>query len=84
MRKFLDVFSTHAKLNPTVFHAAYGLAEHVIYVCDTPIGTNPLGTMMKGRVNCGTPRYGIDLRIVDPTTFEEVEDGVEGEIWINR
>jgi acyl-CoA synthetase (AMP-forming)/AMP-acid ligase II len=59
----------------------YGLAEHVVFICDVPHGTLPKNH--NDRVSCGVARFGVDLRIVDPETQAECPPEVEGEIWVH-
>jgi amino acid adenylation domain-containing protein len=73
------------------FLPCYGLAEATLIVSGGPSGTEPLvhGRDGDGRgaaepsVGCGAIAPGLDVRIVEPTTRDELGDGEVGEIWIS-
>ncbi|KAG8905991.1 hypothetical protein FRB99_007848 [Tulasnella sp. 403] len=81
LREFFDVFKS-AGLRKSLFRVAYGALEHtgVITISDT--SEDPLLTH-RGRLPVGTPHHGVTVKIVDPTTLEELPEGFEGEIWAN-
>ncbi|KAG6557173.1 hypothetical protein Mapa_001100 [Marchantia paleacea] len=63
----------------------YGLAENCVFVCVAYGAGLPVLIDWQGRVCCGYVQKGdedIDIRIVNPTTSEEVGAGCEGEIWV--
>ncbi len=70
-------------------HALFGIAEATLGVSE---GRHKQLTKYQQRVgaggertvvSCGVTAPTMDLRIVDPETFEELADGEEGEIWLN-
>ncbi|MEM6980861.1 MAG: beta-ketoacyl synthase N-terminal-like domain-containing protein, partial [Planctomycetota bacterium] len=87
----IDAFSDRFKsvgFDRQAFCPCYGMAETTLLVTST--------TRMRGvtchkreqdegtrRVSCGSAHQEMDVRIVDPETCREVEDGVEGEIWVH-
>ncbi|KAJ3288655.1 DIP2 disco-interacting protein 2 C [Rhizoclosmatium sp. JEL0117] len=79
-RDFLDYFKKF-KLDLLAFSPSYGLAEHVLGVSTSPYPFQ-LKTIQQ-RVPCGQIIHGVDVRIVDAETFEEVKEGEVGEIWID-
>lgn len=36
-----------------------------------------------GKVSVGVRRRGVDVKIVNPVTLEELSDGSDGEIWVS-
>lgn len=58
-----------------LFEAAYGLSE--THTCDTFM---PVDKIKHG--SCGIATYDTDLKIIDPTTNEEVPLGEDGEIAV--
>ncbi|MFD0361346.1 fatty acyl-AMP ligase [Nocardia sp. GCM10030253] len=71
---------------PTAFLPAYGLAE-VTLLASARQEVNAAPVVMDhgndGRlVGCGSAARGLDIRIVDPNTHQQVPDGSVGEIWI--
>jgi acyl transferase domain-containing protein/acyl-CoA synthetase (AMP-forming)/AMP-acid ligase II/acyl carrier protein len=67
------------------FEAAFGIQLTDNYGCSEMSG--PIATMRPGgeRVpgSCGLPLPGLDLRVVDPDTGDEVPTGEVGEIWVH-
>ncbi|WP_327699118.1 type I polyketide synthase [Streptomyces sp. NBC_00459] len=67
------------------FEDAFGIELTDNYGCSEMSG--PVATMRPGgeRVpgSCGLPLPGLDLRVVDPDTGDEVPTGEVGEIWVN-
>ncbi|MEO3873403.1 type I polyketide synthase [Nonomuraea sp. B12E4] len=55
---------------------AYGSTE----TCGKITANRPEGPRVDG--SCGPPLPGVDLRLVDPDSAEDVPDGDEGEIWV--
>ncbi|GGX29635.1 type I polyketide synthase [Streptomyces lomondensis] len=55
---------------------AYGSTE----TCGMITANRPPGTRVEG--SCGPPVPGVDVRIVDPGSGEDVPDGAEGEVWV--
>ncbi|ONM46407.1 fatty acyl-AMP ligase [Nocardia donostiensis] len=74
-----------AGLRPTVFLPAYGLAEVTLMARAAAIDAAPVYLDI-GRdtrlVGCGQPAHGIDLRIADPHTHQQLPPDTVGEIWI--
>ncbi|WP_433202836.1 fatty acyl-AMP ligase [Nocardia sp. CA-107356] len=70
---------------PTAFLPSYGLAEVTLLASSTAIDAAP-AILDAGRdsrlVSCGRAARGLDIRIVDPHTRQQVPDGADGEIWI--
>ncbi|QOV33844.1 SDR family NAD(P)-dependent oxidoreductase [Streptomyces ferrugineus] len=54
----------------------YGSTE----TCGVIAADRPEGTRIDG--SCGTPAPGVDVRVVDPGSGEDVRDGAEGEVWV--
>ncbi len=55
---------------------AYGSTE----TCGMIAVNRPEGPRVDG--SCGAPVPGMDVRVVDPRSGEDVPDGAEGEIWV--
>ncbi|MEU6180133.1 type I polyketide synthase [Streptomyces coeruleorubidus] len=55
---------------------AYGSTE----TCGMIAVNRPEGPRVEG--SCGPPVPGIDVRVVDPRSGEDVPDGAEGEVWV--
>ncbi|MEV8505707.1 type I polyketide synthase [Actinoplanes sp. NPDC051475] len=55
---------------------AYGSTE----TCGAITMNPPGGVRVDG--SCGLPVPGVDVRIVDPETGQDVPDGVDGEVWV--
>ncbi|NGO41068.1 type I polyketide synthase [Streptomyces ureilyticus] len=55
---------------------AYGSTE----TCGMIAVNRPEGPRVEG--SCGAPVPGVDVRVVDPGTGNDVRDGAEGEIWV--
>lgn len=53
---------------------------HVITM--SGISHGPLFTV-QGKVSVGGPRWGVDVKIVDPTTKNALPEGQQGEVWVN-
>ncbi len=64
---------------PTAFFPCYGMAEATLYVA----GGHNNADETTGPVSCGRAGLDTDVRIVDPATCRELEDGAEGEIWVH-
>lgn len=74
-----------AGLRPTAFLPAYGLAEVTLLASSATMGAAPVYYDRPGDsplVGCGRAADGLEIRIVDPATGDEVADGVTGEIWV--
>ncbi|GAD84567.1 fatty acyl-AMP ligase [Nocardia asteroides NBRC 15531] len=74
-----------AGLRPTAFLPAYGLAEVTLLASSAKMGAAPVYYDRPGDsplVGCGRAADGLEIRIVDPATGDEVADGVTGEIWV--
>ncbi|KAG8858780.1 hypothetical protein FRB96_004917 [Tulasnella sp. 330] len=81
IREFFSVFK-YGGLNPSAFKATYGVAEHMYFIAMSGMSHDPLFTV-QGKVSVGGPRWGVDIKIVDPTTKDALPQGQEGEIWVN-
>nr|WP_273634018.1 type I polyketide synthase [Streptomyces muensis] len=55
---------------------AYGSTETCGVIAVSP----PEGPGVDG--SCGPPIPGVDIRVVDPGSGEDVQDGAEGEVWV--
>ena len=65
------------------FWQAYGLTETTGAVVNLPPGDHDPEGVNKHRLrSCGLPGPGVEVRIVDGTTEDDVEQGAVGEIWI--
>ncbi|KAG6555213.1 hypothetical protein Mapa_003253 [Marchantia paleacea] len=90
MKGFVETF-WDAGLREQSFAPGFGLAENCVFICCAYGRNQPIKVDSEGRVSCGyiesgEPRYKdicADVRIVDPVTFNEVGEGVEGEIWLS-
>ncbi|CAJ1933275.1 unnamed protein product [Sphenostylis stenocarpa] len=86
LKRFIELTSPFG-LSEKVMAPGYGLAENCVFVCCAFGEGKPITVDWQGRVCCGYVDHedaDIDIRIVDPETFEELlEDGKEGEIWIS-
>ncbi|MFX0579029.1 fatty acyl-AMP ligase [Nocardia nepalensis] len=74
-----------AGLRPTAFLPAYGLAEVTLIASGGAVDAAPVYLDSEGGarlVGCGSPARGLDIRIVDPDTGEQLPDTMIGEIWI--
>lgn len=80
LQRFQQVFKRYG-LRDNKLYAMYGLAEHVVGCA-----------MSSGNIEFRNGAAGLDIpprdskciiKIADPNTFREVEEGVEGEIWVN-
>ncbi|MFI9412898.1 fatty acyl-AMP ligase [Nocardia gamkensis] len=70
---------------PTTFRPAYGLAEVTLLAsaASTPSVPAYLDVGRDARlVGCGPAAGGLDIRIVDPHTLQQLADNTVGEIWI--
>ncbi|WP_040787088.1 fatty acyl-AMP ligase [Nocardia pneumoniae] len=74
-----------AGLRSTVFLPAYGLAEVTLLASAGSIAAAPVYLDL-GRetrlVGCGRAARGLDIRIVDPRTRQQLSEDEVGEIWI--
>ncbi|MEU2031204.1 fatty acyl-AMP ligase [Nocardia amamiensis] len=74
-----------AGLRPTVFLPAYGLAEVTLLASAGSTAAAPVHLDV-GRatrlVGCGRAARGLDIRIVDPHTRQQLPEDEVGEIWI--
>ncbi len=77
---FISAFET-SKLNPEAFCPSYGLAEHTVAV--TLHGKKRFVIDGKTIFGCGTPGEGVQVKIVDPISNLEVNEGEMGEIWVD-
>ena len=68
-------------LQKNTIRVAYGLAEHTVYMSGVMGKEDPL--VIKGRISCGKPALGIDVKVVDPETKKELSEDEEGEIWVD-
>ncbi|MET9213754.1 MULTISPECIES: fatty acyl-AMP ligase [unclassified Nocardia] len=74
-----------AGLRPTAFLPAYGMAEVTLLASSATMGAAPVYYDRPGDaplVGCGRAADGLEIRIVDPSTLEELPDGATGEIWV--
>jgi len=77
LERCLDVFA------PAKFWQAYGLTETTGGVTNlAPEDHDPHGPNAHRLRSCGRPGPGVELRIVDSSTGEEVPTGDVGEIWV--
>lgn len=86
MEDFNRVFRPY-HLHARALSPCYGLAESVVCVSWFDPVANPPETMISkgerpGYVCCAAD-WRVDLRIVDPETREEAEEGVAGELWVS-
>ena len=86
MEDFNRVFRPY-HLHSRALSPCYGLAESVVCVSWFDPVANPPETMISkgekpGYVCCAAD-WRVDLRIVDPETCEEAEEGVAGELWVS-
>ena len=80
MKQFQVALAPHG-LKRGVARGAYGLAEHTLFAT---CATDEEAFVTVGpRINCGKPLPAVTLKIVDPETCIEVEEGEEGEIWLH-
>ncbi|HET7699082.1 MAG TPA: fatty acyl-AMP ligase [Vicinamibacterales bacterium] len=65
------------------FYPCYGLAEATLLVTgpDRTSGCAPAAAP-DGRIGCGGPADGHEVRIVQPDSLRECPDGAIGEIWV--
>ncbi|CAM9641834.1 unnamed protein product, partial [Scytosiphon promiscuus] len=88
IRDFASTFETLG-LNPAYCGTAYGLAEHVVGVCqhEANLGGRPLTELSDQDLECvgqiGRLSDGSQLKIVDPESELEVTSGEVGEIWLS-
>lgn len=68
---FLEKHNCHIKVKK-----GYGMTESVAATCYTFPEYNELGSI-------GIPMVGNTYKIVDPETLLELDNGLEGEIWVN-
>ena len=65
------------------FWQAYGLTETTGSVVNLPPEDHDLDGPNRHRLrSCGVAGPGVELRIVDPDTGQDLETGAVGEIWI--
>lgn len=83
LEKFLDTVaeSTGLHHHPTIWMPAYGLAEHVVATAFEIDGLITSKTV-PGLASSGS-QFVCGVKIVDPGTLEEVEDGKSGELWLS-
>lgn len=68
-RKLVDEFGI-------TYNEAYGLSETAAFILGNPVE--------RGKRQClGIASFGVDARIVDPVTFEELPEGETGEIVLH-
>ena len=64
----------------------YGLAESTVFVSGKPLSdtqSDPLFAASPAElVNCGSPKFGMDIVIVDPVKRTEMQADEIGEIWV--
>jgi len=78
-----DVLARSVATFGAKFWQAYGLTETTGAVVNLAPEDHDLAGPNRHRLrSCGVPGPGIELRIVDPDTREDVETGAVGEIWI--
>lgn len=59
-----------------VFNESYGMTETAAFILANPVE--------RGKRQClGIPTFGVDARVVDPTTLETVAPGEPGELVLN-
>jgi thioester reductase-like protein len=82
-RRFFDRFAQYG-LRREALIAAYGLAENTLAV--TQGGRRMLtiedGSQRLEVASCGAPGDGVEVRIVDPASSAELDDGRIGEIFV--
>ncbi len=65
------------------FWQAYGLTETTGAIVNLPPADHQLDGPNRHRLrSCGLPGPGVELRIVDAATHEDVPQGAVGEIWV--
>ena len=78
-----DVLARSVEMLGCKFWQAYGLTETTGAVVNlAPEDHDPTGPNRHRLRSCGTAGPGVELRIVDPETREDVPTGEVGEIWI--
>lgn len=78
-----DVLARSVATFGAKFWQAYGLTETTGAVVNLPPEDHDLSGPNRHRLrSCGVAGPGVELRIVDPETGEDVEQGAVGEIWI--
>lgn len=80
LQRFAQAFAP-AGFEARALCPCYGLAEATLVVCAADVETPPT-VDAEGRVSCGRPPRGTEVRVVDPETRIERPDGVEGELWV--
>lgn len=95
MRIFKEKFATFG-MNPQAFCPAFGLAEHAVGVSvgsqkNLFLDRQNTGPLEKIKLSksqgfelhsSGVPLEGVDIRIVNPYEFNELDDGQVGEVWV--
>ena len=88
IEEFESFFSKFGLTHQSVL-ACYGMAEHTLFIAgDSNIPERSPskhgGDRSIARVCCGVleSAMGVELKIVNPETREEVADGTKGEIWV--
>jgi len=75
------------RLHARALSPCYGLAESVVCVSWFDPVANPPGSLIAGGDKpgyvCCAADFRVDLRIVDPDTCEEMQDGTAGELWVS-
>lgn len=72
--------------DPHAFRPGYGLAEATLVVTTLPPGRSKSWRVSNNdpsQVSCGPPLSGTRLRIVDPETRAELDEGISGEIEVS-
>jgi long-chain acyl-CoA synthetase len=78
-----DVLARSVALLGCKFWQAYGLTETTGAIVNLSPEDHDLDGPNRHRLrSCGTPGPGVELRIVDPDTLEDVSTGAVGEIWV--
>lgn len=80
LQRFAEAFAP-AGFAPEALTPCYGLAEATLLVSAAKVGAPPR-VDEAGRVCCGRPPSGVELRIVDPERHTPCAEGEEGEIWV--
>ena len=97
IEKFNKAFRAYG-WKETSWNPSYGLAEMTLVATSTPIGkgittfnlkdqqyfdeTQTIANQSKKLIGCGTINEYAEMRIVNPSSFEQVVEGEIGEIWL--
>jgi acyl-CoA synthetase (AMP-forming)/AMP-acid ligase II len=88
-RSTLESFSTKFRecgFRRSSLFPVYGLAESTVFVSGKPLSdtqADPITVASPSElVNCGSPKFGMDIVIVDPERRTEMQADEIGEIWV--